>query len=172
LNGLTYIYRLTALLFILPLAGCGYNFSGGGQLPDNVTRICVQVFDNKTSETGLENRIANDIIYYFTRFENVALVDKEEAQATLTGVILSSSTSSVAHKSSDVTMDRRISIMVDVNLTASNGDVLWKSGPTSGDETYQVAPGNMQTEENKKIALAKISKRLAERFYYLMTENF
>lgn len=172
MNRLTYKYRLTACIIILVLTGCGYHFSGGGQLPDNVTRVCVQVFENKTSETGLENALANDIIYYFTRFENISLVDKEIAQASLTGVIMSTSTSSVAHKTSDVTTDRRIRIVVDVKLTASNGDVLWKSGPTSGDETYQVAPTNTQTEENKKIALAKISRRLAERFYYLMTENF
>jgi outer membrane lipopolysaccharide assembly protein LptE/RlpB len=172
LRKIHHTYSICIVIMMLFFTACGYHFSGGGQLPDNVTRICVKVFENKTSETGLENSIANDIIYYFTRFENVALVDKEEAQATLTGVIMSSSTSSVAHKSSDVTMDRRIRIVVDVKLTAANGDVLWKSGPTSGDETYQVVAGNVQTEENKKIALAKISKRLAERFYYLMTENF
>ena len=88
----------TWLLFayFIPLligGGCGYHFSGGGRLPENVTRICVQVFDNRTGETGLEHTIANEIINYFTRFENVELAGKEEAQAVLTGEVKSSSIS-------------------------------------------------------------------------------
>jgi outer membrane lipopolysaccharide assembly protein LptE/RlpB len=179
LKRLKHIPRLTIWLIILVLTGCvlstpgcGYHFSGGGALPENVTSICVQVFENKTSETGLEHTIANEIINYFTRFENVTLVGKEEAQATLTGVVQSSSISTIAHKSSYVSSERRIKIMVEVKLNSSKGDLLWMSGPTSEDETYLVDPDKMQTEENKKSALAKISKRLAERIYYRMTDNF
>jgi hypothetical protein len=120
----------------------------------------------------LEHTIANEIINYFTRFENVRLVGRDEAQAMLTGVVVSSSISTIAHKSSYVSSERRIKIVVDVKLNASSGDLLWASGPTSEDDTFQIDPDNMQTEENKKSALAKISKRLAERIYYRMTDNF
>jgi outer membrane lipopolysaccharide assembly protein LptE/RlpB len=175
-----YIYhQLTTSIIILVLTGCllstpgcGYHFSGGGQLPENVTKICVQVFENKTSESGLEHTIANEIINYVTRFENLKLVGKEEAQATLTGVVQSSSISTIAHKSSYVSSERRIKIVVDVKLNSSKGELLWKSGPTSEDETFQIDPDKMQTDENKKSALAKISKKLAERIYYRLTDNF
>ncbi len=179
MNQSSYVYRLDSWIIILVMTGCilsspgcGYHFSGGGQLPDNATKICVQVFENRTSETGLEHTIANEIINYFTRFENVSLVGKPEAQATVTGVVTSSSISTIAHKSSYVSSERRIKIVVEVKLNSPKGDLLWMSGPTSEDETYQVDPDKMQTEENKKSALAKISKKLAERIYYRMTDNF
>ncbi len=161
---------ITGCILLLP--GCGYHFSGGRPLPGNITKICVQVFENKTAETGLEHTIANEIINYFTRFKNVDLVEKNTAQATLTGVVQSASISAIAHKSSYVSSEKRIQIVVEVLLRAANGDLLWRSGPTKEDETFQVDPDKIRTEANKKSALAKMSKRLAERIYYRMTENF
>ena len=163
---------ISALLVPLLFAGCGYHFSGGGQLPQNAKTICVQVFENKSGESGLDHAIANEIIYYFTRFKNVKLVDKEEAQAVLSGIIVSATESSIAHKTSYVTTGRRIKVVVDVRLTAAGGAVLWKSGFLAEDEAFDIDPDNLQTEENKKSALAIVSKRLAERIYYLMTSNF
>ena len=167
------IYHFTLLFIPLLLAGgCGYHLSGGGHLPQNVSKICVRVFENKTTETGLESMIANEIINNFTRFENVRLVEKPEAQATLTGVINSSSISTITHESSYVSSERRIRIVVEIKLTSSEGNLLWQSGPMSEDETYLVDPDKMQTEENKKSALATVSKRLAQRIYYRLTDNF
>ncbi len=42
------------LLACLFLAACGYHFSGGGQLPGDISTISVEVFENRTIETGLE----------------------------------------------------------------------------------------------------------------------
>lgn len=173
LKRLLNINQLIAWLIPLLLAGgCGYHFSGGGQLPQNVSRICVQVFENKTNQTGLEFTIANEIINIFTRFENVRIADKPEAQATLTGVIDSSSAIAITHENSYVSSESRIRIVVDIKLTASDGTLLWQSGPMSEDETYLIDPDKMKTEENKKSALATVSKRLAQRIYYRLTDNF
>ena len=168
---LIYISHICAAISLL-LTACGYHFSGGGQLPQNVHRICVQIFENRTNETGLEQTIANEIIYYFTRFKNVQLTDKKNAQAILSGVIKSSSISTIAHKTSYVTSERRIKIVMDVKLTSTDGKVMWDSGQISDDEAFEFSTDKMQTEENKKSALATLSQRIAERIYYQLTDNF
>lgn len=166
------LFNISAVVISLLFISCGYHFSGGGQLPQNVHKVCVQIFENRTNETGLEQTIANGIIYYFTRFQNVELTDKKDAQAILSGVIQSSSTSTVAHTSSYVTSERRITIVLDVKLTSTAGKVLWESGPISDDEPFEFSTDKMQTEENKKSALAILTQRIAERIYYQLTDNF
>ena len=47
---------LTALfiIFFITLPGCGFKFAGGGSLPGGISAVCVKIFENRTSETGLE----------------------------------------------------------------------------------------------------------------------
>ena len=53
---------LWALLFFgAVLTACGYRFTGGGDLPENVRKISVAVFENRTQETGLETVVTNDL---------------------------------------------------------------------------------------------------------------
>jgi hypothetical protein len=67
------------------LSACGYHFEGGGELPAGVRNVFVGVFENRTSETGLENIFTNDLINEFTRSKRFA--GREKAEAVLSGVI-------------------------------------------------------------------------------------
>ena len=66
--------------------------------------------------------ISNEIINNFTRFKNVRLVDKPEAQAVLSGVIESSAIDTITHKSSYVSSESRIIVTVEIKLTSSDGE--------------------------------------------------
>ena len=59
------------------LSACGYRFAGGGSLPSGITSISVEMFENRTGETGVENIITNDLIYEFTRHEQVVVTGSE-----------------------------------------------------------------------------------------------
>ncbi len=162
----------TLVAICLLLFACGYQFSGGGTLPEGITRLSVGVFENRTRETGLEHLISNELINYFTRFKSVQMTSKDNAEAMLSGVIKSATTDTIAHQTTHASTERRIRVVVDLKLTAPDGRLIWKAEDVSEDETYAIASDKLRTEQNKKSALVILSERIAERIYYRLTDNF
>ena len=154
------------------VAACGYRFSGGGKLPQGIEKLNIGVFGNNTNENGLESRIANDLIYQFTRFGTLTLTDKSKADAFLTGTIKSVRSVTISHESANKSTERRVQVTLAVKLTAAEGKLLWSDNTISAYETYEVSPVKAQTEKNKKSALAILSSRITERIYYRLTDNF
>lgn len=163
-------FILCATLIVLATGSCGYRFAGGGRLPEGIRTLSVGVFENQTNETGLEHLISNEVIHQFTRFGTVRLTDRDGAEAFLAGRIQSAGISTIAHKTPNVAAERRIRVVVIPTLTAPNGRILWSGGAIADDETFFVGGNRVQTEQNKKSALATLSKRIAERIYYQMTD--
>ena len=152
--------------------GCGYRFSGGGEMPANVSRIAINIFDNLTGETGIESIITNDVVNEFTRNIKVEVSPREEAEAILTGVIRSARTTSIAHRSAYTTAERQITISVDLVLTTPDGEVLWSASGINASGEYAVSDEKIRTEQNKRSAVANLSGKLAQRIFYQMTDRF
>jgi outer membrane lipopolysaccharide assembly protein LptE/RlpB len=161
------------LLFLCAAAGaCGYRFSGSGELPGGVETLYIDVFENKSGETGFETHITNDLIYQFTRFDSRRLADPSVADARLTGIIKSISAVTISHRTAQTTAERRLQATIAVKLTGADGKRLWSDNAITAYETYAVSPDKAQTERNKKSALATLSSRVAERIYYRLTDDF
>ncbi len=158
------------ILILLVAGACGYRFAGGGRLPEGIQTLSVGVFENQTKETGLEHLIANELIHQFTRFGTVRLTDRDAADAFLTGRIQSAGISTIAHKTTHVSAERRVRVVVTPTLTAPKGRVFWSGQSIAEEETFFVGADRLHTEQNKKSALAILSKRIAERIYYQMTD--
>ena len=162
---------LTALLFF---SGCGYRFSGGGEMPGGVERIAIEMFQNRSGESGIESIITNDVINEFSRNPMVEVTGREEADAILTGVIRSARTRSLSHRAAHTTAEREIILSVDVRLATPDGEELWAARGIEASGDYAVADGEdrIRTEQNKKSAVADLSGRLAQRIFYQMTDRF
>ena len=165
---------LTGIIWFLctVTTGCGYHFSGGGELPGGIRKLSIGVFENMTRETRLETQIADDLIYRFSKYDNIKLTDKSASDGHITGVIRSAIVTTATHATSSVAAERRILVTLDVKLTSSDGRLLWSANAISAYETYAVASDESQSELNKKSALATLSSRVAERIYYRLTDNF
>ena len=55
------------ILCAVLVAACGYRFAGQGQYPKDVQHIFIEVFENRTSKTGIERTVTNQVIFEFTR---------------------------------------------------------------------------------------------------------
>ena len=154
------------------VAACGYRFTGGGDLPEGIRKISVTILENRTQETGLENVVTNDLIYEFTRSGKAEVTDREQADAILSGVIRSMRTATVTHRGEQTALERRVTISVDLKLTDQAGEALWAVKGLSANETYVVESDKLDTEENKREAIAELSKRLAEKVFNRMTGDF
>jgi outer membrane lipopolysaccharide assembly protein LptE/RlpB len=162
-----------AIILLGPLfSACGYQFSGGGSLPSGVTSVSIEMFKNRTAETGVETIITNDLIYEFTRHEGVVVTGSDKADAILTGVIRSISERTISHTGEYTSNERRVEVNVDLKLTNRSEEVIWSRKSVSDDEAYKVMPGKQSTELRKREAIKTLSKRLAEDIFNRLTADF
>jgi hypothetical protein len=157
-------------IFVVMIWGCGYRFTGGGDFPFRIKSIFVPVFENRTAETGIENVVTNDFIYEMTRSSKISVVEREVADAVLLGVITSLSTQTMSRSGTQMPLERRVRMFLDLKLTDREGKVLWATRGFSDDESYQVSPDKFSTEQRKRVAINTLSKRMAEMVYYQLTD--
>ncbi|MGD8771223.1 MAG: LptE family protein [Desulfobacterales bacterium] len=153
-------------------SACGYRFAGGGSLPSGITSISVKMFENRTAETGVESIITNDLIYEFSRHEQVVVTGSDKADAILTGVVQSISERAISHTGKYTSNERRVELKVDLQLTDRTGGVIWSRKAVSENEAYQVLSEKQSTERNKRVAIETLSKRLAENIFNRLTADF
>ena len=166
-NRLIWVILISAMLL---LSACGYRFSGGGSLPAGIQRVFISVLDNRTPETGLENTLTGDLRYEFIRYNRNAKPD--EADAVLSGTVKSLRVETISRSGEKSSLERRVTVFVDLKLTDRNGRVVWSVEGLADNESYRVGSDNEATDIRKRAAVTVLSKRLAENIYYRLTEDF
>jgi outer membrane lipopolysaccharide assembly protein LptE/RlpB len=161
-------------VIIIPLffSACGYRFAGSGNLPGGIQTIAIEIFENRTPETGLENTITNGLIYEFTRKGRKVQKNSKMADAILTGVIGSERITTISRQAQQSPLERRVVITVNLKLTGSDGEVKWSATGVSEFQEYNVASDKEATETNKRRAIETLSKKLAEKIHNRLTDNF
>jgi len=156
------------LMLLVIMSACGYRFAGAGKLPEGVEKICVVMFENRTTETGLERTVTNAVIYEFSRNGVSVLKERLGADAVLEGTITALREVIIAQSS-----ERRITFRVDLKLMSDTGKVIWSRKDATGSETY-IGEGQNDTltRENRNTALDVLSKRIAELAYQSLTLDF
>jgi len=160
------------LLACLLLAACGYRFAGGGSLPGGAESISVLMPENRSAESGIQAQLNSDIVYEFTRRESARIAPPETADAILSGVIKSVQDTDIARTGTSTASQRRVTLTIDMQLENKNGEVLWRRSGLSDYEAYDVAANCSGTDLNRRDAIEKVTKRLAEAVYKGITENF
>lgn len=153
---------------------CGYRFSGSGNFPSGVKRIFIQIFDNRTSEIGVENDLANWLADQFTSRGNAAALvsSAKKADAVLTGVIASIQIETTSRVTETRAAARRVILTVDSKLTTAAGTI-WSAQKVAASNTYTVVQDNKQvTEDNKRQALTRAANDLAEILYNRLVQDF
>ncbi len=151
---------------------CGYRFVGTGSFPAGIKSVFIPILKNHTSETGLENIITNDLIYEVTRRKISISSSSDKAGAVLSGAIRSMTIETISYKNPSTPLERRVTVAVDLKLTAHSGEVVWSTKGFSDYEEYYVTPDKMETERNRRDATIVLSKRLAEKLYNNITAGF
>lgn len=151
--------------------GCAYRFAGGGDLPASVKKVSISVLENKTAESGIENMITNDLIYEFTK--NGKIVAKiDDADAYLTGTIESANDEAISHKGDHTSLERRVKVVLGLKLKDRSGNIIWTGKDIAADQSFAVMADKIETEKERRTAIAVLSKRLAENVYNRLTDNF
>jgi outer membrane lipopolysaccharide assembly protein LptE/RlpB len=151
------------VVFVLTLAGCGYRFPGSGAFPRGVDRIFVEVLENKTNETGVENIVTSNLIDEFIL---------RDADSILSGSVAKITIHTISTKGRDSASERRVTVSVNLNLSDKDGKVIWVAKGLSDDQAYSVTDDKNLTESNKRVAIGLASRRIAERALNRLTDDF
>jgi len=167
---------MVGLIFLCAflLFSCGYRFAGSGGFPDGVDQIFIEVFDNRTSQTGIERIFTNQLVIEFTRQRESSLAGSpSEADAILKGIIQSVNTKTISRVKTEVANQREVVMTVDLELVKkTGGEVIWAAVGFQDREAYDVADGKIITNQNENEAIGRLSERLSERIFSRLTDDF
>jgi outer membrane lipopolysaccharide assembly protein LptE/RlpB len=167
---------LSIIIFcIVAVSACGYRFAGQGQFPKGVQHIFIEVFENQTSQSGIEREVTNQVIFEFTRQRQKNLASSaRDADAVLKGVIRSVSTRTISRVGTELASQREVVMTVDLRLIQQGvGKVLWAANGLSDKEAYDVVENSkLATDQNENLAISKLSERISERIFSRLTNDF
>ena len=161
------------LLCALLATTCGYRFAGSGGFPDNVEKIFIEIFENRTSKAGIERVVTNQLVFEFTRQREKSLAsDPKEADATLKGIIQTIRTRTISRIGTEVANEREVVMVLDLRLIKQNGEVIWAAKGLSGRQAYDVSDLKLENDRNEDLAIARLSERISERIFSRLTDDF
>lgn len=163
------ISLLFPILFLL--SACGYRFAGGGKLPFDIQTLYVEIFQNRTAETGAEVAFANDMSYEFSR-NGYSIADREKAEAVLSGEITSISISTASRRGQITSLERRVTATVNIRITDKDGKELRNLSGISHSDVFPVTSESSSDDYNKRLILERISRRIAEETYARLSDEF
>ena len=148
------------------LTGCGYHTTGSSaiKLPSDIHTIAIPAFVNKTPQYKVEQLLTQAVVREFVSRTNYHIANDTgpEADATLTGTVISASLNPVTY---DSQTGRASSAMVTVGmrvaLTDRNGKVLWQNQNYTFREQYQISREISSFFEESDPALERLSRDFA-----------
>jgi outer membrane lipopolysaccharide assembly protein LptE/RlpB len=158
---------------LVSFTSCGYRFSGNEELPQGVERLFIQLLDNQTTEPGIEVVVTNELKNEFLRKYRGVLVDRETAEAILSGTVMGIRTETVARRGALTALERSVSMTIELKLKTTGNERIWFARGITRDDTYSVVSGDKEiTEQNKRKALKDVAERIAEISFYRLTDYF
>jgi len=154
------------------LYACGYQSSGSQPLPTGVDTVAIHVVTNRSRQTGLEVALTNALVKEFIQHRKGMVVDEAQAQSVLSGTILSLQTDVTSRTTTRTVVQRRITITLSLTLNNSSGDVIWEDNNLRSRQSYSVSDDAIATEANRRQAIDRAVRRLAEDAYNGIVHGF
>ncbi len=159
------------LLLLLP-ASCTYQFESGGLINGDISGVAVHIIDNDTQEKGAGFALTNAFIQEIMGKTDTTVVKDRGSDAVLKGKINSITFAAVSRSTTESVLERRVTANVDMQLIDSSGEIIWAVNDFTCSEAYLISESKLEDESNKKAAVDKISKRIAERLTSRMLNKF
>jgi outer membrane lipopolysaccharide assembly protein LptE/RlpB len=169
-------YRLAACLILLTTTGCGYHTAGHAtQLPEDVKTISVPAFVNDTTTYRIEQMLTSSVVREFTTRTHYHILNNtsDAADATLSGVVLSTSATPLTYNSSTgQAASVLVVVSMKVSLTDRQGKVLYQNPSYLFREQYEVSQDLASFFEEDSPAYRRLSQDFARTLVSNILEGF
>ncbi len=168
----TGLVTVTFLCLFL-LVGCGYQMVGKEtHLPPGITSVAIPTFVNQTFEPGIEVPFTQGFLKEFIQDRRVKVVERNEADSVLEGVIRSFQLYSVSYDRSGIALEYQASVVLDLTLKRKNGEILWVEKDLSDSRAYRTSTNILVSESSKAAAIQFLGRFIAERMRNRFFYNF
>jgi len=165
--------RLIIILITVLCGACGYRFAEQGGFPGDTERLFVNVLENQTQETGVENIITAALLSELTLRKTHNLANgMADADVVLSGIVKHVDLSTISVSQPTVADERRVTVSIDLKLTKTDGSTAWAGKDISDFEAYLVNVNQEITDANRQNAIRILSKRIAERVVNRFNDDF
>lgn len=161
-----------ALLVLVLAGGCGYRpVVQRGPLAE-ANGVDIVLFANKSFLPGVEGGLARDLIDEFALRTGRRVLPGDKAQLELSGTVLSYATTPVSYNRFDAIQEYSAAMTVQATLREKRTQkVLWK-GELTEQQVYPVNANIALQQNAEEAAVAKVTRRLAERIWQKLGERF
>ncbi len=137
--------KLSVILPSLGLAALGLAFGACGDLqvrkslPDNIVRVAIPVFENRTGQPGLENELTRHTVQDFIVDGRLSVGARDQAQAELRGIIQRYDRIVLTRDANQVPQQYKLQVVVDldfVDLKDGKEALLWTTR-----QLFSLTPG-------------------------------
>jgi len=163
--------EILLVFFLVVLCACGYQLAGKStHLPTGVTSLAIPTFRNQTLEPGIEVPLTQSFLREFMFDGRVKVLSPKEADTILEGSIRNFRIRSVSYNESGLVQEYEVVVTVDLTLTKSSGEIVWKENNLTEVRWYRASFGGVINEASKNSAVQELGKFMAERaksrFFY------
>jgi hypothetical protein len=103
--------RLFVMSMFISATGCGpYSFSGSAST--HIKTIAVPVFEDRTAEFGVKDRLSTAIVDEFTRDNTLKIADRRMADSVLLGTLMSVQETAGAYNQQESVQEVRVTVTV------------------------------------------------------------
>lgn len=166
---------LAIIVMLVPiLTACGYHFSGpitGTRFPSDIKTIVLESAENRTSVTGIETELTNDLRSEFALSTGLKPV-RSGGDSILKTIVAAYEDTPSTYRADGKELTRIGTLKVSCVLErADSKKVLWKQDMHASD-TYDVTDTIAGTLSNRRRAISRIIKDLIPRIHRSMYDNF
>ncbi len=139
-------------------ASCGHYSFSGNTLPSYIKTVAIPLFENKTSEFGISEKLTDAVIDAFTQDNTLKIVDPSLASALISGEITSVTDRASTFNQQEQVQSYRVYVTVRSEFRdQKKRKIIWKAVLQEWGEYQHSA----STEERQK-AIDDAVKKLAE----------
>lgn len=166
-----FLWAVCSILFF-SVGACGYHFQGGGYLNNDIRKIAVEAFENKSSESGAGMAFTNALAEQIVQKTYTKVVDGRSDVLRIKGVIQSIRFSELSRETTESVVERTVTTVVDLKIVDADGEIVWAVKSLTTSDSYEVSDVASLDESNKRDAVNQIAERTAEKIVSRMLNNF
>lgn len=163
-------------LLLVAASGCGYRnpYVGKESRVVSPRKLALSIWQNRTSELGLESEYFRLFNAWFKKSDRVAVIfDESGADFKLTGEISAIDLPALFYTSTNTAWEAEISLTVTFTLhDLRSNTVLFQEKMQTFHEPFIAAPAIERKRYNKQQALLRIGNEVAEQLYLRTLETF
>ena len=155
-------------------ASCGYHTAGHAvTIPDTVQTIAIPAFVNQTQTYKIEQLLTAAVVQEMTTRTHYRVVSSSDADATLRGTVLSTSTTPLTYDSrTGRATSALVVVAVQVSLIEKQGKVLYQNPSYVFREQYEVSQDLTNFFEEDSPAFRRLSRDFAQTLVSNILEGF